>query len=94
LYHLATGKGPSDPPYEIKPVREINPLLSEGFEIIINKCTEQDPNLRYQSIEELIYDIENIHKLNSAYKKIVRKKIIKLSATVLSFIFFVVESSL
>lgn len=90
LYHLATGKGPSDPPYEIKPVREINPLLSEGFEIIINKCTEQDPNLRYQSIEELIYDIENIHKLNSAYKKIVRKKFIKLSATVLSFVFFAV----
>lgn len=90
LYHLATGKGPSDPPYEIKPVREINPLLSEGFEIIINKCTEQDPNLRYQSIEELIYDIENIHKLNSVYKKTVRKKFIKLSATVLSFVFFAV----
>lgn len=90
LYHLATGKGPSDPPYEIKPVREINPLLSEGFEIIINKCTEQDPNLRYQSIEELIYDIENIHKLNSSYKKTVRKKFIKLSATLLSFVFFAI----
>ena len=86
LYHLSTGNGPNDPPYEIKPVRQVNPLLSEGFEFIISKCTQQDPTLRYQNIKEMIYDLENIHKLNSAYRRMVRKKMLKVYTVVLSFL--------
>ncbi|WP_298838343.1 serine/threonine-protein kinase [Clostridium sp.] len=86
LYHLSTGRGPNDPPYEIKPAREINPLLSEGFEYIISKCTQQDPTLRYQSVKELIYDFENIRKLNSVYKSMVRKKMIKVYVVMFSFV--------
>ena len=34
LYHLVTGMNPCEPPYEIKPIREINPSLSSGLERI------------------------------------------------------------
>ena len=47
LYHLVTGYNPSEPPYEVKPIREINPALSSGLENIILKCVQKDPNERY-----------------------------------------------
>lgn len=43
LYHLVTGCNPSEPPYEMKPIREINPSLSSGLERIILKCTQRQP---------------------------------------------------
>ena len=59
MYHLLTGQDPSKPPYEIKPIREINPALSIGLERIIQKCTRQDPNERYQSAAELMHALNN-----------------------------------
>jgi len=72
LYHLATGKSPNDPPYEIRPIREFNPNLSKGLEYIIGKCTMQDPNKRYQSIAKLLDDLTNIQRFNKEYKRQVR----------------------
>ena len=54
LYHLLTGKNPAEPPYEILPIREIDPSLSKGMEEIIQKCTQKDPDRRYQSAEEML----------------------------------------
>ncbi|SHJ72913.1 serine/threonine protein kinase [Clostridium cavendishii DSM 21758] len=68
LYHLLTGKGPNDPPYELLPVRSINNKFSEGIEYIIIKCTKQDPHYRYQNVEELLEDLNNIDKLSAEYK--------------------------
>ena len=39
LYHLLTGHNPSLPPYEMKPIRTINPALPRGLEQIILRCT-------------------------------------------------------
>ncbi|AAK78384.1 protein kinase [Clostridium acetobutylicum] len=89
LYHMLTGKGPNDPPFELKPVRELNSSLSEGIEHIIEKSTRQDPSLRYQNVDEMLYDIKNIHKLNSKYKKQLVKKYIKVAASACLFIFSV-----
>ncbi|MCL7748022.1 serine/threonine-protein kinase [Halalkalibacter alkaliphilus] len=69
LYHAITGKGPNEPPYELVPVRQLNKNLSEGIETILLKCTRNDPEDRYQSAEELLDALENIHKLNKAYKQ-------------------------
>ena len=53
LYHLVTGKHPSSEPY-MKPVRKINPKLSEGLEKIIQKCTRQNPEERdLDHVEEI-----------------------------------------
>ena len=59
LYHLVTGCNPSEPPYEMKPIREINPSLSGGLERIILKCTQRNPEDRYQSAAELMYALEH-----------------------------------
>lgn len=69
LYHLVTGMNPCKPPYEIKPIREINPTLSSGFEKIIQKCTQRDPNDRYQSAAELMYALDHYEEIDDRYRK-------------------------
>lgn len=69
LYHLVTGMNPCKPPYEIKPIREINPILSSGFEKIIQKCTQRDPNDRYQSAAELMYALDHYEEIDDRYRK-------------------------
>lgn len=55
LYHLVTGHNPSEPPYEISPITQWNPGLSTGLEQIIQKCTQKNPQDRYQTVKELRY---------------------------------------
>ncbi len=69
LYHIVTGMNPCEPPYEMKPIREWNPSLSSGLEKIILKCTQADPNDRYQNCSELMYALEHYTELDDAYKK-------------------------
>ncbi|MBQ3524407.1 MAG: serine/threonine protein kinase [Clostridia bacterium] len=75
LYHLVTGKNPCEPPYEIKPIREINPSLSSGLERIILKCTQRDPNDRYQSAAELMYALEHYEEIDDKYRKKQKQKL-------------------
>ena len=74
LYHVLTGKNPSEPPYVIKPIRDWDPSLSSGLEKIINKCTMPNPEDRYQSCTELIYDLEHYEELDDAFKRSCLKK--------------------
>lgn len=69
LYHLVTGMNPCEPPYEIKPIRQINPALSNGLEKIIMKCTQRDPDARYQSCAELMYDLEHFDEMDNIYRR-------------------------
>lgn len=80
LYHLVTGMNPCEPPYEIKPIREINPSLSSGLERIILKCTQRDPNDRYQSAAELMYALEHYEEIDDIYKKKQKKKLVAFIA--------------
>lgn len=83
LYHLVTGHNPSEPPYEMKPIRQINPNLSSGLEKIILKCVQANPDDRYQSAQELMFDLENYEKIDDAYIRGERKKFHIFSATAL-----------
>lgn len=74
LYHLVTGKNPTEPPYEIYPIRYWNPTLSAGLEKIILKCTQMNPADRYQSCAELEYALEHYEEADEAYLSVVRKK--------------------
>lgn len=69
IYHIVTGMNPSEPPYEIKSIREWNPGLSSGLEQIILKCTQSNPEDRYQSCAELIYALEHYMELDNGYHK-------------------------
>lgn len=81
LYHLVTGMNPCEPPYEIKPIREINPSLSSGFERIIMKCTQRNPDDRYQSAEELMYALEHYKEGEVEYRRTQKKKLNLFLAT-------------
>ena len=69
LYHLITGKDPTHPPYDILPIRQINPNLSPALEEIIIKCTQRDPNKRFQSAAEMLYALEQVPLIDGGYKK-------------------------
>ena len=75
LYHLVTGMNPCEPPYTIKPIREINPSLSGGLERIILKCTQRDPNDRYQSAAELMYALEHYDEMDGLYRRKQKRKL-------------------
>lgn len=92
LYHLVTGMNPCEPPYEIKPIRQINPSLSSGFERIILKCTQRDPNDRYQSAAELMYALEHYEKIDDIYKKKQKKKLGAFITSILFTVIFTVVS--
>lgn len=75
LYHLVTGRNPCEPPYEIKPIREINPALSGGLERIILKCTKSNPEERYQNAAELMYALEHYDEIDDVYRKKQKRKL-------------------
>ncbi len=81
LYHIVTGKNPCEPPYEMKPIREWNPALSTGLEKIILKCTQPDPNDRYQNCSELMYALEHYTELDDEYKKKNKNRLAAFVAT-------------
>ncbi len=60
LYHLVTGQDPCLPPYGINSICSVNPTPSHGLDAIIQKCTELQPEQRYQ----------NVNQLNNALKSI------------------------
>lgn len=81
LYHLVTGMNPCEPPYEIKPIREINPSLSSGLERIIQKCTQRNPEDRYQSCAELMYALEHYEEIDDIHRKKQKKQLGAFIAT-------------
>lgn len=82
LYHIVTGMNPCEPPYEIKPIRQWNPVLSSGLEKIIMKCTQPNPEDRYQSCSELLYALDHYDHLDEKYKRQSRRKFALFMATV------------
>jgi len=81
LYHLVTGHNPSMAPYKMYPIRRWNPHLSASLEKIITKCTQENPNDRYNSCVEVLYDLEHLEELDNRYRK---NEISKLTAFIAS----------
>lgn len=82
LYHLLTGQNPCEPPYEIYPIRYWNPQLSSGLEAIVLKCTQLNPEDRYQSCAELLYALEHYNEMDESYRNGQKKKLNKFVGTV------------
>lgn len=68
MHHLLTGVDPrSGESYAS--VRSWNPELSEGIEIIIDRCVEPAAENRYQNCADLLYDLEHPELITKGYKK-------------------------
>lgn len=92
LYHLVTGHNPSEPPYEMYPIGYWNPSLSEGLEKIIEKCTQRNPEDRYQSCTELLYALEHFEEIDDAYRKKQKKRLTVFIVTFLLTLLFLLSS--
>ena len=90
LYHMVTGKNPQEPPYEMVPIREVNPSLSTGLEQIILKCTKPNPNERYQSCSELIYALEHYTELDVSYINANKKRVTLFATTAALAVLFAI----
>ena len=90
LYHLLTGQNPCEPPYEIYPIRYWNPQLSSGLEAIIQKCTQLNPEDRYQSCAELLYALDHYDEMDEGYRKKQKNKLKVFFITACSAVFFLI----
>ena len=88
LYHLVTGHNPSQPPYEMYPIRYWDPGLSSGLEEIILKCTRHNPADRYQNCQELLYALEHYNELDTEYRQAQSKKLKIFAATSIFTVLF------
>lgn len=57
LHYLLTGITPGRGEYF--PVKHWRPDIPDDLNAIINKCVQQNPDNRYQSCQELLYDLEH-----------------------------------
>ena len=75
LYYLATGWSPgtvdakTDKLIPLLPVRAWDKGRSIGLEHIIHKAIEKNPEDRYQTVDEMLYDLEHIDELSPEYKQ-------------------------
>ena len=84
MHHLLTGVDPRNgEPYAS--VRQWNPELSEGIEIIIDRCVQPASENRYQSCADLIYDLEHPELITKGFKKKQKRRLAAfLTAAILS----------
>ena len=74
MYHLVTGKDPTRPPYEMRPIRQWDQSLSTGLEEIIRRCTQNDPDKRYQTARELMYALRHYREMEYGYRQTKKKQ--------------------
>ncbi len=87
LYQLVTGLNFKENT-KLRSIRQMDTSLPEGLEYIIEKCLNENPEDRYQTCNELLYDLENVDKLTKGYK---RKLIGKISLFSLSLVMFIIS---
>ncbi len=68
MHHLLTGIDPRTGE-AYAPVRMWNPEVSEGLEMIIDKCVQPAAENRYQNCQDLLYDLEHPELITKDYKK-------------------------
>ena len=72
------------------PIRQWNPMLSSGLEEIIIKCTQRNPDDRYQSCAELLYALDHYQDLDAENKKVQKFKWNTFIASVIIMLVFVI----
>lgn len=86
LYHLITGRNPSATPFNFPKITQCRPSLIDevdredlnkllGLEMIIEKCTQYEPEDRYETCLEMLYDLEHVEELSLPYRKKLKRKL-------------------
>lgn len=83
LYHLVSGYKPMrDQQGRVRDIRETGARINIVFASIIMKCLEPDPNRRYQTANELLDELTNIHQKDRRYKELAVKQKVAYGVTV------------
>lgn len=83
LYHLVTGRRPSKNIDEIYPITYAE--ASKSFINIIEKAMQPNPQLRYQSADEMLEDLKNLRR--NDFRAVKMRKFQRITAAVLSAVF-------
>lgn len=96
LYYMLTGLNPGKKEIAEKiktmPLREYDLNISVGLDRIVTKAIKEDVNERYQTVEEFLYDLQNIDKLDSKYNRKLRNKVSTVFALFILSIVMVIGS--
>ncbi|HXE71620.1 MAG TPA: serine/threonine-protein kinase, partial [Candidatus Nitrosotenuis sp.] len=60
MHHLVTGRDPGTSPGVFPPIHDLNPAISEDFQIIVSNATHPDPNQRYHDMKYMLADLQAI----------------------------------
>lgn len=94
MHQLLTGNDPCDNPNFV-PVRQINNSLSEGIELIIDRCIEPALENRYQNCADLLYDLQHPDMITKGYKQSQKRKLSSfVICALLSIVLFITSISL
>lgn len=74
LYHILTGQAPALDFNVIIPVKQLDPEVSEGVALVLDKMMQLLPDERYQSGKEALEAIRNCYKFDSRYVSMKRKE--------------------
>lgn len=89
MHHLLTGVDPRNGEAYAS-VRQWNPELTEGIEIIIDKCVQPASENRYQSCADLIYDLEHPELITRGFKRKQKRRLASfLVAAILSVVMLI-----
>lgn len=90
MYQLLTGIDPMKPPFELRPLRQIDPSLSSGLEKIIIKATMRDPDKRYQTAKELANALASFRKLDIENMEVLQERLAKYKKLLISAVAVIV----
>ena len=83
MYHLLTGVNPSEPPYELYPIRRWDESLSNGLEKIILRATRKDPDKRFNDCKEMSYALQHFRDLDDSYILKQKRKILLFATSMI-----------
>ncbi|SEL02356.1 serine/threonine-protein kinase [Ruminococcus albus] len=92
LSYVLTGSVPLKPPYGVKSVRERRPVLSEGIDYIIRKCTKDNPDDRYRNFSEVRADLNDINELTGVYRRKMRNRLVGFYASIVACLLFMIPT--
>jgi serine/threonine-protein kinase len=87
IYHLLTGKYPSERAAEVTPVSKLG-KFSEGLVFIIEQSMRLNPTERFASVKILNEVIQNIHKHDTRWKVLQSKMVAAAIILPLAFVLF------
>lgn len=83
LYHLLSGQKPAKHATDVVPLDKT--MVSDQVAAIINKAMNPNPDLRYQTAAEMLWDFEHLHENDPRTKRLKRQS--KIAAAVLAVMF-------